>query len=74
MVEFKFNNRHYHLQHEMYDWCEEKFGQGGWASPHKGEFPLSNVNWVMDTIFGNTFVYFKYPEDATMFALRWPNG
>lgn len=73
MIELKLSKSHYHLQSEIYEWCEEKFGKGAWASPHKGEFPLSSVDWVMDTIFGNTFVYFKNEQDATLFALRWTN-
>lgn len=74
MVELKYGKGYYHLQSVMYDWCEEKFGPGTWASPQNGEFPSwAKCDWTMDTIFGNTFVYFKNAQDATLFALRWSN-
>ena len=57
----EYNIRNSEL-HPMLDWCTEQFGQGGRNRTRQWRYGWTNVY--------ETF-YFKRPEDATWFALKW---
>jgi hypothetical protein len=67
--EIKFGKEKYHLHKAMQQWCQEKIGHGGWNYPEN--VTDVNVRWCMDGMFGNTFFYFRDPEDAIAFKLVW---
>lgn len=77
MTEITLNSGYLSRQWEIFEWCERRFGPGIWASIDcsnrntEGYFRWAGTTWIMDSIFGNTHVYFKNPEDATMFQLKW---
>lgn len=72
-IEVQFNNRQYHLQGDMIEWCEKHIGQNpsgtNWvyAPPNDWEDRI----WCVSSMFGNTSFYFKNPGDATAFSLKW---
>jgi hypothetical protein len=63
-----FGKEKYHLHIKMQHWCEERIGKGGW---HYNDDIADNMVWCMDGAFGNTFFYFRNPEDAVAFKLVW---
>jgi len=67
MIAVEFGKDRYHLQEEMIKWCRTTLGKGGWAA----NLELSDNNWSVDSMFGNTFFKFKESKDAVLFQLRW---
>lgn len=56
---------------KYYEWLEDTLGPKWVFAQRCGTW---NIITKADT-WANTYhyvVYFKYPEDATLFALRWP--
>lgn len=62
----------YHQQPIMENWCRENLGPGKWlyGTPETWE-GLDNINWSIDSMFGNTTFAFKDPKHFSMFVLRW---
>ncbi len=62
----------YHQHSEMIQWCEDNIGKGRWLSgtPRTWE-GLEELNWSVDSMFGNTTFAFKDPKHLTWFMLRW---
>jgi hypothetical protein len=67
MTEVWFGKDKYHLHQEMYQWCADHLGEGGWGIPYRN----GTSRWGLDVNFGNSCFYFRYEEDATLFALKW---
>jgi hypothetical protein len=64
MFEVTFGKDRYHQVTEMYSWCKDNIGNGGWlADP--------NDMWAAEGAFGRTTFKFKNDEDYTLFLLRW---
>lgn len=59
----------------MQHWCQDQFGSGCWGKlddvERYGIPRTGNERWGYDSAFGNFCFYFKNPEDATLFSLRW---
>jgi len=66
VTEVWFGRDHYHLHPEMYQWCQDHLGKGGWHIPQHGD-----ERWGLNINFGFACFYFKHEEDATLFALKW---
>lgn len=67
MTEVWFGKDKYHMHQEMYQWCQDHLGEGGWGVPYRN----GTGRWGLDITFGNSCFYFLYDEDATLFALKW---
>jgi len=67
MTEVWFGKDKYHLHQEMYQWCRDHLGAGGFGIP----FRNSDDRWGLDINFGNACFYFKHDADAVLFALKW---
>jgi len=66
LIEFKFDREHYSRQMQMYEWCCENCGPGGWDPDFK-----AGARWRIYTQFGYTHFYFADEKDASAFALKW---
>lgn len=67
MTEIWFGKDQYHRQQEMYQWCINHLGIGGWGIPYRNGLE----RWGMDCNFGSTCFYFRDESDATLFSLKW---
>lgn len=67
-----FGKDRYHQHIEMYSWCIEHIGEGGWSygTPKTWE-GMEDKIWVIHSMFGNTTFVFKESKHLTMFLLRW---
>ena len=74
-VKVWYDKSEYSLHRVKEEWCTENIGQGTWGNPKDwvNGWP-TKYKWTMNTIFGNSFFYFKEESDATMFILRWGPG
>jgi hypothetical protein len=67
-----FGKDRYHLQGEMQGWCEQHFGPGKWTGGQLKTWEgMDRYNWVISSMFGNTFFQFRKESDAVLFALKW---
>lgn len=67
-----FGKNRYHEHIEMVDWCKKHCGLGQWISNRPNSWvEFENVNWLVDSMFGNTNFYFKDSKHLAMFVLRW---
>jgi len=67
-----FGKSRYHQQIEMVAWCRVNCGYGKWLTQTPNSWlGLEDLNWTVDSIFGNTTFSFKNPKHYTMFLLRW---
>jgi hypothetical protein len=66
-----FGKDKYHLHHEMYAWCEKKFGPGSWIGERYPKDWTDMPAWTIHSMFGNTTFAFKSARHYTWFILRW---
>lgn len=68
----RFGKDRYHQHIEMCDWCRDNCGPGKWTSETATTWVgFENLNWLVDSMFGNTTFAFRDPKHLTMFLLRW---
>lgn len=67
IIEIEFGKDRFHQQNEMIQWCKHNLGEGGWGGYNK----TGIKQWAVESMFGNTFFYFRNPNDAFMFKLMW---
>jgi hypothetical protein len=63
-INLTFDNRRYHQNEDMAQWCNDNIGKGGWIREY-------DDHWNVHCTFGTTTYCFYKEEDATLFALRW---
>jgi len=68
LTRISFGKRQFHLQRDMYDWCETHLGEGGYYAFTKNP---ESARWSIDSMFGNTHFFFRDPKDAVLFGLTW---
>ena len=67
-----FEKNRYHQHIEMVEWCREHCGYGRWlAETPINWLGLEDLNWSVDSMFGNTTFAFRDPKHLTLFLLRW---
>jgi len=64
LIEFEIDRDRYQEQREIVRWCEQNFGLSNYN-------PTGDRSWHWDSMFGNTFFYFKKERDAILFSLKW---
>ena len=55
---------------EIVNWCTEHFGVGEWDL-NDSEPINPSVRWHMWNEISRITFHFRYPQDATLFRLRW---
>ena len=65
LIRISFDRDHYHLQNDMIDWCQKKFGYGHWNRN------IGENKWSVESMFGHTHFYFREEQDAVLFTLTW---
>jgi hypothetical protein len=63
----RFGKQFYCMHADMIRWCYAEVGTGGWG-------PTDNDNdslWMITCNFGTTTFYFRNPEDALAFKLKF---
>jgi hypothetical protein len=67
-----FGKEKYHLHQRMENWCTSHFGPGNWIGAYSPEsWEGMQVNWTINSMFGNTTFCFKNEEDYTWFVMQW---
>lgn len=72
MNQITLDKTRYHQHPEMYQWCWDNIGVGGWtwATPNTWE-GMGDKQWIIFSMFGNTTFAFKDEKHYTLFLLRW---
>jgi hypothetical protein len=67
-----FGKDRYHQHPEMEQWCKDNIGKGKWiCGTPKTWKGLEDIDWAIDSMFGNTTFAFKDAKHLTLFILRW---
>jgi len=53
---------------EAVKWAREQFG---WPKGENGDLPWSEMKWFKANVAKGVRFYFRDPQQATLFALRW---
>ena len=67
-MKITFGKDRYYQHLEMEQWCREVIGNGGW---HTIDSRPAELDWWMNSMFGNTTFAFKQEKHYTLFILRW---
>lgn len=71
----QFGKDKYHLQGPMINWLNENIGVNprmtDWVWTAPTDELSENCVWAIQSMFGNTFFYFKNQADAVAFMLKW---
>lgn len=65
LTRISLDREHFHLQSDMYEYCEKYFGPGSWNHCIEGN------RWSIQSMFGHTHFHFVDPQDAMLFTLKW---
>lgn len=68
LIRISFDKDRYHQQQDMYIWCEENLGPGGYYGFTRNP---TEAKWSIESMFGNTHFFFLHPKDAVLFSLIW---
>lgn len=68
MTEISLGREYYHLQEKMISWCSDNIGKGHWRAVPTAH---NDIQWGVDSAFGNTHFCFRHAKDATLFSLKW---
>ena len=72
VLKITFGKNRFHQHIEMCDWCREHCGFGKWLTDTPNSWAgFENLNWTVDSMFGNTTFAFKDSKHLSMFVLRW---
>lgn len=71
MIELQFGKDKYVYQSAMIAWCKEHAGHGGWVGCKEALDQAAHVQWGVESMFGNTFFYFRDEKVATVFSLKF---
>jgi hypothetical protein len=69
-TEIRLDRDYYHLIDDMRAWCKDSIGSGQWGY-NKPETWETDIDWSMTCVFGHTTFWFKNPEDAVAFSIKW---
>ena len=75
-ISVHYDRDEYSLHPAKEQWCRNHIGKGMWGIPRdwKDGINSADARWSINSVFGETFFYFKEEKDATMFILRWGAG
>ena len=74
-VKVRYGRDEYSLYRIKEEWCMKHIGKGVWGDPKNWDLEWNkDAKWAINTVFGNSFFFFKEERDATLFILQWGPG
>ena len=75
-IKVHYDRDEYSLHAPREKWCREHIGKGSWGDPRGWTDGINtqDAKWAIQSIFGETFFYFREEKDAMMFVLKWGPG